>query len=101
MRCHKGKPPFSDLFGVKARKWLAELELPIEEAETVAACLRHVEFLDREIAAVEAPIAAQALQSAEVRRLMTVPGVNVICAQTFLAAVGDIGRFPTSRRLVG
>ena len=32
---------------------------------------------------------------------MTVPGVNVICAQTFLAAVGDIRRFPTSRRLVG
>ena len=26
---------------------------------------------------------------------MTVPGVNVICAQTFLAAVGDIRRFPT------
>src|SRR5918996_2882551 len=36
MRCLKGKPPFSDLFGVKARKWLAELELPVEEAETVA-----------------------------------------------------------------
>jgi len=32
---------------------------------------------------------------------MTVPGVNVVCAQTFLAAVGDIGRFPTSRKLVG
>ena len=32
---------------------------------------------------------------------MTVPGVNVICAQTFMAAVGDIGRFQTSRKLVG
>jgi transposase len=32
---------------------------------------------------------------------MTVPGVNVICAATFLAAVGDIRRFPTSRKLVG
>ena len=101
MRCLKGKPPFSDLFGVKARKWLAELELPVEEAETVAGCLRHVEFLDREIAAVEALIAEQALESEEVRRLMTVPGVNVICAQTFLAAVGDIRRFPSSRKLVG
>ena len=29
------------------------------------------------------------------------PGVNVICAATFLAAVGDIRRFPTSRKLVG
>jgi transposase len=101
MRCLKGKPPFSDLFGVKAREWLAGLELPVEEGETVAGCLRHVEFLDREIAAVEALIAAQALESAEVRRLLTVPGVNVICAQTFLAAIGDIRRFPTSRKLVG
>jgi transposase len=30
-----------------------------------------------------------------------VPGVNVICAQAFPAAVGDIRRFPTSRKLVG
>jgi transposase len=32
---------------------------------------------------------------------MTVPGVNVICAATFMAAVGDIRRFATQRRLVG
>lgn len=32
---------------------------------------------------------------------MTVPGVNVICAATFLAAIGDIGRFKTPRQLVG
>jgi transposase len=101
MRRLKGRPPFSDLFGVRAREWLAGLELPVEEAETVAACLRHVEFLDREIAAVDALVAKQALESEEARRLMTVPGVNVICAQTFLAAVGDIRRFPTSRKLVG
>ena len=96
-----GRPPVSDLFGVKGREWLRGLELPLEEAETLAACLRHVEFLDAEIAVVERQIARQALESPEIRRLMTVPGVNVICAATFLAAVGDIRRFPTSRKLVG
>jgi transposase len=96
-----GRPPVSDLFGVKGRAWLRGLELPLEEAETVAACLRHVEFLDSEIAAVEREIARQALEAPELRRLITVPGVNVICAATFLAAVGDIRRFPTARRLVG
>jgi transposase len=30
-----GKPPMSDLFGVKGRKWLRALELPVEECETV------------------------------------------------------------------
>ena len=32
---------------------------------------------------------------------MTVPGVNVICAATFLAAVGDIRRFQDPAQLVG
>lgn len=96
-----GRPPVSDLFGVKGRRWLAELELPLEESETIEACMRHIEFLDCEIAAVEQQIAAEALRSAEIRRLMTVPGVNVICAAAFLAAVGDIHRFGNPRALVG
>jgi transposase len=97
----KGKPPVSDLFGVKGRQWLQELELPLEERETVDAALRQVEFLDAEIAAVEALIAAEALGWPEIKRLMTVPGVNVIVAATFMAAVGDVGRFPDRRKLTG
>lgn len=71
------------------------------QQETVDGCLRHIEFLDREIAQVERRIASEALDSAEIRRLMTVPGVNVIAAATFMAAVGDIRRFRTHRQLVG
>ena len=96
-----GRPPASDLFGVKGRRWLAGVELPLEERETVDACLRHVDFLDSEIEAVERLIAQQALGWPEIRRLMTVPGVNVIVAATFVAAVGDITRFPSPRQLVG
>jgi transposase len=101
MRCLVGKPPVSDLFGKNGRRWLKGLELPVEEAETVEACMRHIEFLDAEIAEVERVIARYALSCSDARRLMSVPGVNVICAATFLAAVGDIGRFRTSRQLVG
>jgi transposase len=100
MRRLKGRPPVSDLFGVKGRKWLGELELPVEEAETIQAAMRHIAFLDAEIAEVERLIARDALRSADARRLMTVPGVNVICAASFLAAIGDIRRFRTSRQLV-
>ncbi len=94
------KAPCSDLFGVKGRRWLAGLELPAEERESVDAAMRHVEFLDAEIQAVEKLIAKQALSWAEIRRLMTVPGVNLICAASFIAAVGDANRFLTSRKLV-
>ena len=95
------KPAVSDLFGLAGRKWLREVELPTEERETVDGCLRQIEFLDQEIAEVEQQIARDALTSPQVKRLMTVPGVNVIVAATFLAAVGDIGRFPAQRQLVG
>ena len=96
----QGKPPCSDLFGVKGRGWLASLELPVEERESVSAGIRQIEFLDWEIREVERLIAEQALGWPEIRRLMTVPGVNFICAATFIAAVGEISRFMNSRKLV-
>jgi transposase len=99
MRRLKGRPPVSDLFGVKGRQWLRQLELPVEECETVEGCMRHVEFLDTEVAEVERLIARQMLSCSDARRLMSVPGVNVICAASFLAAIGDIRRFKTSRQL--
>ncbi|MBV8955822.1 MAG: IS110 family transposase [Solirubrobacterales bacterium] len=96
----QGKPPVSDLFGVKGREWLAGLKLPLEERESVDAGLRHVEFLEVEIAQVERLIAQQALDWPEIRRLMTVPGVSLICAASFMAAIGNANRFLTSRKLV-
>ena len=100
MRRLQGRPPMSDLFGVKGRAWLRTLELPVEEAETLESVMRQIEFLDAEIAAVERLIAREVLGSPDARRLMTVPGVNVICAATFLAAIGDIRRFRSARALV-
>jgi hypothetical protein len=101
MRCLKDRPPASDLFGVKGRAWLAEQQLALTERETVDSAVRQVAFLDTEIAQVEKLIAAEALSWAEVKRLMTIPGVNVIVAATFMAAVGDIRRFSDRRKLTG
>jgi hypothetical protein len=101
MRQLVGRAPFSDLFGVKGRKWLAALELAPEERESVDSAMRQIEFLDAEIAEVERLIASHALESMEIRRLMGVPGVNVIVAASFLAAIGDIHRFENPRKLVG
>ena len=62
---------------------------------------RQIEFLDTEIAEVERLIAKDALHCPEIKRLMGVPGVNVIVAASFLAAIGDIHRFQNPRKLVG
>jgi transposase len=94
------RPAVTDAFGKAGRQWLAGLELPIDERLTLDGCLRQVDFLDAEVAAIDREIAKQALAWPEVLRLMTVPGVNVQTASTFMAAIGDIRRFASARQLV-
>src|SRR5512132_1966093 len=97
----QGRPPVTDVFGVRGRRWLSELELPADESDTVAGCLRHIDFLDAEVRALDQAIAREALRNPELLRLMTVPGVSAITASTFVAAIGDIRRFSSARQLVG
>jgi transposase len=94
------RPPVTDAFGKAGREWLSELELPVDERLTLDGCLRQVDFLDAEVAAMDREIAKNALAWPEVLRLMTVPGVNVQTAATFMASVGDIRRFSSPRKLV-
>jgi hypothetical protein len=63
--------------------------------------MRQIEFLETELADVDRLVALDALGWTQAKRLMSVPGVNVICAASFLAAVGDISRFKDPRKLVG
>jgi transposase len=99
MRCLLGRPPASDLFGIKGRAWLASQQLPPAEQETAAGCLRQIDFLDAEIAMIDAKLAALALESPDARRLMTIPGVDVAAACTLIATIGDIRRFDSPRKL--
>jgi transposase len=96
----KGRPPMTDVFGKAGRQWLTALELPSDERETVECCLREVDFLDSEVGLIERELARQALSSEEIRRLMTVPGVSLVSAATFVAVVGDVHRFSSPKKLV-
>ncbi len=95
-----GRGPASDLFGRRGRAWLAEVDLPADEREGVEASLRVVDFLDTEIARLDAILAAAVLGSADMRRLMTLPGVSATTAATLAAVIGDVRRFPAAGRLV-
>jgi len=101
LRTLQGRPPVSDVFGKGGRAWLAKLELAIDERETVDAGLRQLDFLQHELAHVDRTIAEQALASPEIRRLMTIPGVDVTTAAALMAAIGDVTRFPSPRHLAG
>ncbi len=62
--------------------------------------MRQISFLDEELALIDSELSQAALGSQEMRRLMTVPGVNLHTAATFMAAVGNISRFENPRKLV-
>ncbi len=100
MRNLAERPSMSDLFGVAGRRWLAQQELPLDERQAVDAGLRLIDLFDAEISLVERAIARQALECAQIRRLMTLPGMGAISATALMAAIGDISRFPSSRHLV-
>jgi transposase len=97
----KGRNPASDPFGKKGRAWIAAQQLPIDERVTVDGCLRQLDFLGAELGQIDAVIAEHALGDEDVRRLMTIPGVDVVTAVTLAAVIGDVRRFPTARHLVG
>ena len=101
MRCLAPRPPVSDAFGVKGRAWMAALELPVDERETLQACLRQLDFLTGELKHLEGLIAQRVVDDPDVRRLMTVPGLDMVTASTLVAVIGDIRRFSTARHLVG
>jgi transposase len=91
--------PVSDLFGRRGRRWLAQLELPLHEQHTINSCLRQVDLLDEELTALDRAIAERALSDDRIRRLMTIPGVDVVVAAALVATIGDIDRFDDPRKL--
>jgi transposase len=97
-----GKPcPVSDLFGVRGRQLLARLDLPEPWQGTVNASLRLIDELDREIGDCERELRRLGADHRYVPLLCTVPGIGWVLAYTIAAELGDIGRFPTARKLAG
>jgi transposase len=99
-RCLLGRSPVSDLFGKAGRAWLARQDLPAAEVETVMGCLRQIDFLDEEIKAIDAKLCEWVSSSPEAKRLMSIPGVGIAAAAALMAAIGDVSRFSSSRKLV-
>ncbi|MFA5892142.1 MAG: IS110 family transposase [Actinomycetota bacterium] len=100
MRTLTARPPATDLFGVRGRAWLARQLFAPDEQETVAGCLRQIDMLDSEVAVMDQALATIALGSSVIRRLMTIPGIDMLTASALASVIGDVSRFPTSRHLV-
>ena len=97
-----GRPcPVSDLFGVRGRRLLGRLRLPEPWQGTLEASLRLIDQLDREIGDCERELRRLGADHRYVTLLCTVPGIGWVLAYTIAAELGDIGRFPSPRKLAG
>ncbi len=74
--------------------------LPADERQAVEALLRQLDFHAEELKLIDAALAQVALARAEVKRLMTIPGVDATVALSIVAAVGDFDRFRSPDKLV-
>jgi len=92
--------PHQDLFGRAGREWLAGQWLPEDERGAVERHIRELDRLGEELRGVERDVARRALDDGTVKRLMTVPGVDMVVAVGLAAAVGDVHRFASPERLV-
>lgn len=84
----------SPLFSGNGLEWLTKVELDPQARLLVDSDLRQLEFLQREIDALDAELARRGYNSDPVKLLMTLPGVDVATAESVWAAWGDIKRFP-------
>ena len=89
----------SSLWTGPGRAWLADLELPATPRGIIQDCCGLLDALATPIARLEREIATLAKPDPRVQALMALPGVGKLTAMTLLAEIGDIGRFPTARKL--
>ena len=91
--------PFDELFGPAGRAWLQSLSAEQFDAQgrlILDTDLRLHDAIQREIETLEEDLARRGYNDARVKLLMTLPGVNVMVAETLLAALGDVSRFATA-----
>jgi transposase len=92
--------PHGNLVGISGRKWIARQIIPPDERLAIERHLGQIDLIEVALKSVEADIANAAMSDRVVRRLMTLPGVDMTVASGVAAAIGDIRRFTNPQKLV-
>jgi transposase len=91
--------PECDLFSKKGIAWLRQVPLAEEERMARDSDLRLLELTELEIVELDQLLVREAWQDEKVRLVMSIPGIDYTVAQTCLAAIGEISRFPNAKKL--
>lgn len=92
--------PHADLFSRVGRLWLTRQAVPADEAAAIERHIRELDRLAEDLLQLDRDIGETVLENAEVRRLLTITGINVTVAAGLIAAIGDIRRFTSPQNLV-
>lgn len=92
--------PHPDLCGAKGRSWLSEQIVPEDERLAIYRHLREFDRLGEDLQVMERDLARSALEDEGVKRLMTIPGVDMTVALAMKAVIGDVSRFDEPQKLV-
>jgi transposase len=98
---HHLLPPEGDLFTPGKHDWWLSLEVSPIERVRIQSDLDTLVFAHSQITLLEEVLIALAAQDERVLLLIQLPGIGLITAMTLLAAIGDVSRFPTAKKLVG
>jgi len=88
--------PHDDLFSPRSLAWLSQLDIDPLGRQALDRQLRQLGHIEEEIFDLSGTLAQQAHDDPRVKLLMTLPGVDFPVAQTLLAVLGDISRFPSA-----
>ena len=88
--------PHDDLFCPQSLAWLRQLDIDPLGRQALDRNLRQLGHIEEEIFDLSGTLAQQAHDDARVKLLMTLPGVDFPVAQTLLAVLGDVARFPSA-----
>lgn len=92
--------PHAELFNGPGRAWLAKQALPDDERAAIERHLRELDRLSEDLAVLDHEIAVAIVDDPDVKRLLTIAGMNVTVAAGLVAAIGEIRRFSSPQKLV-
>jgi transposase len=85
--------PSEGLFRRRGREWLEQLEVDADDRAALTRDLHLLDELDLAITELERRLLHAGASDPRLKLLITLPAVDVTCAQGLLAALGDIRRF--------
>jgi transposase len=98
---HALKHPYSNLFGVAGTKWLRSLQFKEPFATALTEYLSLIDTLTEKINATEKQVEQMVTNHPQAKLLTSIPGISYVSALTIMAEIGDVRRFPSSKKLMG